>query len=156
MINCTNFSYFSGSIQEASELVSPETIQDSWFSETVPEPEDPTPQLQQSQGDTTKEVQNAAHKITCKNEFPNSGNQARVVSYLNLCSVFSMAGEFEKARKCLTSVAALGLEDTPPQAVLLSTYIELQTGNIYNALQLIKRHQYVLASRLDKKKAKKL
>ena len=66
-----------------------------------------------------------------------------------------MAGEFDKARGCLTAVSQLGLEETHPNAVLLAVYIELQTGNLANALQMIKHHQYVIASKVDKKRAKK-
>ena len=142
--------FIPGRIQEASELLSPDAIQDSWFSEFLQESETPSqPQLQEGMPQTI------SHRITCKNEFPNTGNQARLISYLNLCSVFCMTSEFDKARSCLVAVSQLGLE-THPNAVLLAVYIELQTGNVTNALQLIKRHQYVLASKVDRKKAKKL
>ena len=134
-----------GQVQEASELLSPETIQDSWFSEFNLEPE----QLLQ-EGTKT-----ASQRVANKNEFPQTGNQARLITYLNLCSMFCISKDFDKARSCLANISNLGVETTHPNAVLLAVYIELQMGNVGSALQLIKRHQYLSATRVDKKKAKK-
>ena len=69
--------------------------------------------------------------------------------------MFCMSRDFDKARSCLANLSNLGLEILHPNAVLLAVYIELQMGNVGNALQLVKRHQCLSATRVEKKKAKK-
>ena len=84
------------------------------------------------------------------NTFPTNVAAARMAVFMNLCSVYCIKKEYDKAKKALQQVrtscgeprsavhrngaptqAILLSEDKsslPPQAVLLSAYIEIMTG----------------------------
>ncbi|XP_068694299.1 CCR4-NOT transcription complex subunit 10-like isoform X2 [Montipora foliosa] len=80
--------------------------------------------------------------------FPQSLSEARASFLVNLAGVYSLRGEFDKARKCLQQAFVQGYsKEMSSRMVLLAVYIELQTGNIAGALQTIKKHQVVPVNR---------
>ncbi|XP_073243315.1 CCR4-NOT transcription complex subunit 10-like isoform X3 [Porites lutea] len=96
--------------------------------------------LPNDNGDRDKEV---SRPHACeKMYFPQSLGEARASFLVNLAGVYGLRSEFDKARKCLQQACTQGLsQELSSRVVLLAVYIELQSGNIANALQTIKRHQ---------------
>lgn len=144
-----------GQIQEAIDRFSPENINESWYSHYIQEESSPEVPLATSGQDNNIEIKKP-QIIYHKNTYPQTANQARIISYLNLCSLYCMKKDFEKAKSYLLTIQSLEEENIPTQAILLAVYIELQLGNTNNALQMLKRNQFILLCKNDKKKTKKL
>ncbi|XP_065914117.1 CCR4-NOT transcription complex subunit 10-like isoform X3 [Dysidea avara] len=75
-----------------------------------------------------------------------SPNHCRASVLMNIASVCCVRKEMEKARKALLQACAclpLPQRNGPlhAKAILLSAYIELHTGNVTGAIQLLRRHQ---------------
>ncbi|XP_068179945.1 CCR4-NOT transcription complex subunit 10 isoform X5 [Antennarius striatus] len=74
--------------------------------------------------------------------YPSSVTSARTMMLFNLGNAYCLRSEYDKARKCLHQAASMvNTKDTPPEAILLGVYLELQNGNTQLALQIIKRNQ---------------
>uniref|UniRef100_UPI00358FC8C4 CCR4-NOT transcription complex subunit 10 isoform X2 n=1 Tax=Myxine glutinosa TaxID=7769 RepID=UPI00358FC8C4 len=74
--------------------------------------------------------------------YPSSVTAARAIMLFNLGTAYCLRTEFEKARTCLQQACTMVLPtDVPPEAILLAVYLELQSGNPQQALQIIKRNQ---------------
>lgn len=81
--------------------------------------------------------------------FPKNVNDVRNVTMLNLASVYSMVGEFDKAKQLLKQATASDISMRyKAEAVLLSVYCDLKMGKISSALSLIKRNEVFPSGRL--------
>ncbi|XP_065065150.1 CCR4-NOT transcription complex subunit 10-like [Rhopilema esculentum] len=84
-----------------------------------------------------------------KELFPNNVQEARAVMYINLACACSLRNEFDKAKRMLQQLVNSRIPDfISTHAILLSAYIELQTGNIGTALEVIKRGEVLPSGRL--------
>jgi CCR4-NOT transcription complex subunit 10 len=127
-----------GLLQEAANFLNPDDIMD----------------ISLSVGSTaTGKVELQSESPREYGNFPTSVQTAKGLAYLNLASLYCIRREIDRARKALLQVATLfASTKLPPQAILLSAYIELQSGNIHTALQIIKHHQLLTVSRVGEKK----
>ena len=84
--------------------------------------------------------------------FPSNLQTGKAITLLNLASLCCIKKDLERARKCLYQAVALFGSEIPSQAVLLSAYIELQSGSLPAALQIIKRHQPIPLHKVGERK----
>lgn len=81
--------------------------------------------------------------------FPKSISEARSMFLLNLASAHALKAEFDKSKQILRQLVANKIPaQINSQAVLLSVYIELRTGNVPVALNLLKRGEVFQSGRL--------
>lgn len=75
---------------------------------------------------------------------PSSVDMAKAMVFINLASSLALRSEWDKARKCLIKACSmLPAHEMPQQALFLAIYLELQTGNVPLALQMIKKQQMI-------------
>jgi len=81
--------------------------------------------------------------------FPNSVKEGKFIMLINLGCAFSLRKEYDKAKHIIQQLAGTNIPDfVSTHAILLSAYIELQTGNKTAALEVIKRGEMLPAGRL--------
>lgn len=131
--------------QEALQLLNPDSISDiSVYLPVVPTPqqsdtvEEAKPSKPPSSDNTNKSAKPIATGV---DKFPETIMAARGTMMFNLSSLYAVKKDFDRAKKTLLQAVALFGKDVPPQATLLSAFIELSQGKASRALQILHRHQ---------------
>ncbi|XP_031565395.1 CCR4-NOT transcription complex subunit 10-like isoform X2 [Actinia tenebrosa] len=92
-----------------------------------------------------------------KIDFPQSSNEGKAALLCNLASTYCLKNEYDKAKRCLSQAGSLGAQKSlTARMVLLAVYIELKCGNVTNALQIIKKNQFLQFSNGKVKQSKRL
>ncbi|XP_003382418.1 PREDICTED: CCR4-NOT transcription complex subunit 10-like [Amphimedon queenslandica] len=127
-----------GSIQEALQHLTPDIVTDLEISRVpLVNPE-------------VERVEPPAPRPTSSGVtgFPGSISDAKATLLLNLSSVYCMQKDYELAKKALyQAISILGPVKLPRQAILLSAYVEIMTGNMSKAIQVIKTHRPLVPTR---------
>ncbi|PIK61951.1 putative CCR4-NOT transcription complex subunit 10 [Apostichopus japonicus] len=84
------------------------------------------------------------HGSRVRQSHPSTSESAKATVLINLASSLALCGEWDKARKCIMKACSLlPIHEMPQEALFLAIYLELQSGNIPAALQMIKKQQII-------------
>eukprot|EP00731_Ephydatia_muelleri_P026277 Em0018g377a len=131
--------------QEALQLLNPDSISDVSICPPMVatlQPNDPTEESKPSKAPSTESTYKSAKSVAVgMDKFPETVMVARAIMMFNLSSLYAVKKDFDRARKTLAQAVPLFGKDAPPQAILLSAFIELSQGKASRALQILHRHQ---------------
>jgi CCR4-NOT transcription complex subunit 10 len=83
----------------------------------------------------------SAFSASCAFGFPENVISAKTTLLFNLCSLYCLRKEYDQAKISLQkALSMINHCQLPRQAILLSAYIEIMTGNMSQAIQVIKKH----------------